>query len=132
MSSNPEPTTKSTERLRLKLYHKAIIASVELFKEHPDRVVVTEVFTLLKEALLLTGTVWEEKLYTENVTFKNAFTPAAKFIYFLDCLLRSGLHTKKSILHLINLYIKLLYVLHIDDLIDVPLPQRLQTNHHAH
>lgn len=109
---------------RVAYYHRCIILSIEFFKEYPDGELLTELFGSLKAALELHGEPWNEKMYTDNVVFHLAFKPGEKKVSFLNSLLQSGLHTHKSTLHLINLFVKLVNTLHLVDVIDVPLPTR--------
>lgn len=117
--------TEDFQRTRIDCFHRAVVLSVEFLQEFPDGNLLTELYDVLLDALEISGSNWDENaMYSDNVIFPNAFTPGEKKISFINRLLQSGLHAPKTIISLINSYIKLVNSLQYGELINVELPNR--------
>ncbi len=113
------------ERDRIFYYHNCIILGVEFLKQEPDTKKLSELFLCLKEALKLTGTEWnEETMYSDLTCFGNAFTMGEKKVYFLNKILQSGLHEKRTIISIINYFIKLVNIMKISEELSISLPNK--------
>ena len=122
--------TEHSQKTRLDCFHRAVVLSVEFLQEYPDGYLLTELYDVLLDSLEIAGSDWDETtMYTDNVIFPNAFTAGEKKISFINRLLQSGLHAPKTIIQLINSYIKLVNSCEYVELINVELPNRctLQT-----
>lgn len=118
-------TKEFDQRDRIIFYHKSVELSVEFLKETQEGEKLDRLFYCLKGALRLTGKPWDtELMYTDNVCFNNAFTVGEKKIYFIQKILESGLHERRSIIGIINYFIKLINTLQLRDLLSVDLPNK--------
>lgn len=110
---------------RLFYYHKAIVLSVEFLKLQPNIDLLTQLFTCLKEALRVSGSEWNEStMYSDLIDFDKAYTKSEKKIYFIHKILQSGLHEKRSIVSIINMYLKLINILGLHEKINISLPSK--------
>jgi hypothetical protein len=114
-----------SQKDRVFLYHKAIRLSTELLTFAPNPKNLTQLYNCIKNALLILGVEWNDDIhFSDLVRFDNAITNKEKIVYFIHKILISGFHTRESILSIMNLYIKLLNVLHLSEELDVSLPSR--------
>lgn len=109
---------------RLFYYYKSILLSTEFLNNIPNGEKLDQLFICLKESLKLSGSEWNALMYTDSVTFDNQFTPGEKKVYFIHKILISGLHETKTIISIINCFIKLINILQLRDIISVDLPQK--------
>lgn len=120
-----EEIEKSLSKDRLYFYHKSIRLSTELLLLTPNSKRLEELYECIKQALLLVDITWDENIhYTDLVRFDNAFTRKEKIVYFIHKILISGFHTNKSLLSIMNLYIKLLRILDLSKDLRVTLPSK--------
>lgn len=117
--------TELLQQDRLFYYHRSIVLAVEFLKAQPDTELLAQLFICLTEALKVAGSKWDEDaMYSDLMDFGNAFTKSEKIIFFIHKILQSGLHEKRSIVSIINMYIKLTNLLNLHDKINLPLPSK--------
>lgn len=113
------------EKDRLFYYHHAIVLSVEFLKPNPDAEKLSELYVCLTEALKISGVEWEpDKMFSACVSFGNAFSASEKKVFFINKIIESGLHKSKSIVSIINIYIKIIYMMNLSTNLSISLPNK--------
>jgi hypothetical protein len=124
---------KPADVTRQEAYYELLrlIPNFFIIKNNPDRDLwfVTRCFELWIKALELENYCWESAMLSKTTDFYKCGTINEKVVFLIHDVLSSGLHAHTSVMKQINLAIKLVYALKIENYIGVILPNPKNINY---